>query len=72
MNLIGSSVSVCRIVCISPALNEYLAHAKDHGQRPIHSAQTLIVREKQLTGTGAIKRQIPLLIPKREINKYYK
>ena len=30
------------------------------------------VIEKQLTGTGAIKRQIPLLKPKREINKYYK
>ena len=30
------------------------------------------IREKQKTGTGAIKRQIPLLIPKREINKYYK
>ena len=29
------------------------------------------VIEKQLTGTGAIKRQIPLLKPKREINKYY-
>ena len=28
------------------------------------------VIEKQLTGTGAIKRQIPLLKPKREINKY--
>ena len=25
---------------------------------------------KQCTGTGAIKRQIPLLKPKREINKY--
>ena len=32
----------------------------------------LKVREKQYTGNGAIKRQIPLLIPKREINKYYK
>ena len=30
------------------------------------------VIEKQWTGTGAIKRQIPLLKPKREINKYYK
>ena len=30
------------------------------------------VIEKQRTGTGAIKRQIPLLKPKREINKYYK
>ena len=30
------------------------------------------VVEKQRTGTGAIKRQIPLLKPKREINKYYK
>ena len=39
------------------------------------SSQTLAhvqVREKQRTGTGTIKRQIPLLIPKREINKYYK
>ena len=30
------------------------------------------VIEKQRTGTGAIKRQIPLLKPKREIDKYYK
>ena len=30
------------------------------------------VIEKQRTGTGAIKRQIPLLKPKWEINKYYK
>ena len=30
------------------------------------------VIEKQLTGTGAIKRRIPLSKPKREINKYYK
>ena len=29
------------------------------------------VIEKQLTGTGAIKRQIPLLKTKQEINKYY-
>ena len=29
------------------------------------------VIEKQWTGTGAIKWQIPLLKPKREINKYY-
>ena len=29
-------------------------------------------RNRLLTGTGAIKRQIPLLIPKREMNKYYK
>ena len=35
-------------------------------------AMKVKVREKQLTGTGTIKRQIPLLIPKREINKYYK
>ena len=34
--------------------------------------QLLKVIEKQLTGTGGIKRQIPLLKPKREINKYYK
>ena len=33
---------------------------------------TIKVIEKQRTGTGAIKRQIPLLKPKREINKYYK
>ena len=32
----------------------------------------LKVIEKHGTGTGAIKRQIPLLKPKREINKYYK
>ena len=32
----------------------------------------LKVVEKQWTGTGAFKRQIPLLKPKREINKYYK
>ena len=30
------------------------------------------VIEKQRTGTGAIKRQIPLLKPKWEINKYHK
>ena len=30
------------------------------------------VIEKQCTGTGKIKRQIPLLKPKREINEYYK
>ena len=30
------------------------------------------VIEKQRTGTGAIKRQIQLLKPKQEINKYYK
>ena len=30
------------------------------------------VIEKQWRGTGAIKRQIPHLKPKREINKYYK
>ena len=30
------------------------------------------VIEKQSTGTGAIKRQIPLLKPQREVNKYYK
>ena len=30
------------------------------------------VIEKQSTGTGAIKRQIPLLKPKQEINKYHK
>ena len=30
------------------------------------------VIEKQCTGTGANKRQNPLLKPKREINKYYK
>ena len=28
--------------------------------------------KKQCTGIGAIKRQIPLLKPKRKINKYYK
>ena len=28
--------------------------------------------EKQCTGIGTIKRQIPLLKPMREINKYYK
>ena len=33
---------------------------------------TLKVIDKQRTGTGAIKRQIPLLKPKQEINKYYK
>ena len=30
------------------------------------------VIEKQRTGAGAIKRQILLLKPKGEINKYYK
>ena len=35
-------------------------------------AQLLEVIEKQSTGTGAIKRQIPLFKPKREIKKYYK
>ena len=34
--------------------------------------QVVKVIEKQWTGTGAIKSQIPLLKPKREINKYYK
>ena len=34
--------------------------------------QKVRVIEKQCTGTGAIKRQIPILNPKREINKYYK
>ena len=36
---------------------------------PIYGKKAI---EKQWTGTGAIKRQIPLLKPKREINKYYK
>ena len=36
------------------------------------SLKQVKVIEKQCTGTGAIKRQIPLLKPKREINKYYK
>ena len=30
------------------------------------------VIEKEWTGTGAIKGQIPLLKSKREINKYHK
>ena len=34
--------------------------------------QIIKVIGKQWTGTGAIKGQIPLLKPKREINKYYK
>ena len=37
-----------------------------------HRREALKVIEKQWTGTGAIKDQIPLLKPKREINKYYK
>ena len=46
-------------------------------RKPILSKSTKIaykvkVIEKQWTGTGAIKRQIPLLKQKREINKYYK
>ena len=38
----------------------------------LHICCFVNVIEKQWTGTGAIKRQIPLLKPKREINKYYK
>ena len=38
----------------------------------IQDVRVTKVIEKQRTGTGAIKRQIPLLKPKREINKYYK
>ena len=39
---------------------------------PENITTLLKVIEKQWTGTGAIKRQIPLLKPKREVNKYYK
>ena len=39
---------------------------------PEYISILLKVIEKQLTETGAIKRQIPLLKQKREINKYYK
>ena len=46
-----------------------LEHSWKH---KIYNDTTVQVIEKQWTGTGAIKRQIPLLKPKREINKYYK
>ena len=39
---------------------------------PYQMTQVWKVIEKQWTGTGAIKSQIPLLKPKREINKYNK
>ena len=38
----------------------------------LHLFMLVKVIEKQLTGTGAIKRQTPLLKQKREINIYYK
>ena len=54
-------------------INLHLYFAITEAQNLAYSVIRIIqVIEKQSTGTGPIKRQIPLLKPKREINKYYK